>query len=101
MRLVITKRGQKRIASNREYLEDNFYPEYGRRFKDKIVESIKRLPDNPELGREAFPEINRPEIRKLLCDHYSYWIYYRIKRTAIEILSVRHSLMRIDTPRSL
>ena len=101
MRLVITKRGQKRIASNREYLEDNFYPEYGRRFEDKIVESIKRLPDNPELGREAFPEINRPEIRKLLCDHYSYWIYYRIKRTAIEILSVRHGLMRIDTPRSL
>ncbi len=30
MRLVITKRGQKRIASSREYLEDNFYPEYGR-----------------------------------------------------------------------
>ena len=28
MRLVITKRGQKRIASSREYLEDNFYPEY-------------------------------------------------------------------------
>ena len=29
MRLVITKRGQKRIASNRKYLEDNFYLETG------------------------------------------------------------------------
>ena len=48
MKLVITKRGQKRIASNREYLED-----------------------------------------------------YRVKKHVIEILSVRHCLMRIDTPRQL
>ena len=32
MRIVITKRGQNRIASNREYLENNFYPEYAIRF---------------------------------------------------------------------
>ena len=78
MRIVITKRGQNRIASNREYLEGNFYPEYGRWFEDKVVQTIRRLSDNPEMGREAFPEIERPEIRKILCDHYSYWIYYRL-----------------------
>ena len=101
MRIVITKRGQNRITSNREYLESNFYPEYGRAFEDKVLQTIRRLPDNPEIGREAFPEIERPEIRKILCDHYSYWIYYRVKKHAIEILSVRHSLMRINTPRQL
>ena len=101
MRLVITKRGQNRIASDREYLENNFYPEYGRWFEDKVLQTIRRLPDNPEMGREAFPEIGRPEIRKILCDHYSYWIYYRLKKHVIEILSVRHCLMRIDTPRQL
>ena len=101
MRLVITKRGQKRIASNREYLECNFYLEYGRWFEDKVLETIRRLPENPQLGCEAFPEVNRPEIRKILCDHYTYWIYYRVKKTTIEILSVRHCLMRIDSPRKL
>ena len=101
MRLVITKRGQKRIASNREYLEDNFYPEYGRWFEDHVLQTIRRLPDNPELGREAFPVIGRPEIRKILCDHYHYWIFYRVKKHMIEILSVRHCLMRIDTPHQL
>ena len=101
MRLVITKRGQKRIASSREYLESTFYPEYGRWFEDKVLQTIRRLPDNPEMGREAFSEIGRPEIRKILCDHYHYWIYYRVKKHVIEILSVRHCLMRIDTPRQL
>jgi len=52
MRLVITKRGQKRIASNRKYLEDNFYLETGRRFEDNVLETVRQLPANPQLGRE-------------------------------------------------
>ena len=101
MRLVITKRGQKRIASNRKYLEDNFYLETGRRFEDNVLETIRQLPANPQLGREAFPELDRPEIRKILCDHYNYWIYYRVQKRVIEILSVRHTLMNIRTPKQL
>ena len=101
MRLVITKRGQKRIASNRKYLEDNFYLETGRRFEDNVLETVRQLPANPQLGREAFPELERPEIRKILCDHYNYWIYYRVQKRVIEILSVRHTLMNIRTPKQL
>ena len=101
MRLVITKRGQKRIASNRKYLEDNFYLETGRRFEDNVLETVRQLPANPQLGREAFPELDRPEIRKILCDHYNYWIYYRVQKRVIEILSVRHTLMNIRTPKQL
>ena len=101
MRLVITKRGQKRIASNRRYLEDNFYLETGRRFEDNVLETVRQLPANPQLGREAFPELNRPEIRKILCNHYNYWIYYRVQKRVIEILSVRHTLMNIRTPKQL
>ena len=37
MKIVITKRGQNRIASNRQHLENKFYPEYGRWFEDKVV----------------------------------------------------------------
>ena len=101
MKLVITKRGQKRIASNRKYLEDNFYLETGRRFEDNVLETIRQLPANPQLGREAFPELDRPEIRKILCNHYNYWIYYRVQKRVIEILSVRHTLMNIRTPKQL
>ena len=101
MKLVLTKRGQKRIASNRKYLEDNFYLETGRRFEDNVLETIRQLPANPQLGREAFPELDRPEIRKILCDHYNYWIYYRVQKRMIEILSVRHTLMNIRTPKQL
>ena len=101
MNLVITKRGQKRIASNRKYLEDNFYLETGRRFEDNVLETIRQLPPNPQLGREAFPELDRPEIRKILCNHYNYWIYDRVQKRVIEILSVRHTLMNIRTPKQL
>ena len=59
------------------------------------------LPANPQLGREAFPELNRSEIRKILCNHYNYWIYYRVQKRVIEILSVRHTLMNIRTPKQL
>ena len=101
MKLVLTKRGQKRIASNRKYLEDNFYLETGRRFEDNVLETVRQLPANPQLGREAFPELDRPEIRKILCNHYNYWIYYRVQKRVIEILSVRHTLMNIRTPKQL
>ena len=101
MKLVLIKRGQKRIASNRKYLEDNFYLETGRRFEDNVLETIRQLPANPQLGREAFPELDRPEIRKILCNHYNYWIYYRVQKRVIEILSVRHTLMNIRTPKQL
>ena len=101
MRLVITKRAQKRSASNRKSLEDNFYLEIGRRFEDNVLETVRQLPANPQLGREAFPELDRPEIRKILCNHYNYWIYYRVQKRVIEILSVRHTLMNIRTPKQL
>ena len=50
MRLVITKRGQKRIASSREYLEDNFYPEYGIVQRDR---NFTRNPANRAAQRSA------------------------------------------------
>lgn len=100
-KLFITKRGQKRLDASREYLEVNFYLEYGRRFEDMVIKTIRRLPDNAELGHEAFPALKRPELRKILCDHFDYWIFYRVKKSIIEILSIRHTLMNIDSPRKL
>ena len=101
MKIVLTSRVQKRIESARRYLENEFYPEYGRNFEDKVLETIQLLLDQPDLGQEAFPELNRPELRKLLCKHYNFWIFYRRKKNRCDILSVRHTLMNIDSPRKM
>ena len=101
MRLLWTKRGLKRLQSAFDYIADNFYLDYAIRFDSDARNVAASLPDNPELGREAFPELDRPEIRKILCDHYNSWIYYRVQKRVIEILSVRHTLMNIRTPKQL
>ena len=101
MRLLWTNRGLKRLQSAFDYIADNFYLDYAIRFDSDARNVAASLPDNPELGREAFPELDRPEIRKILCDHYNYWIYYRVQKRVIEILSVRHTLMNIRTPKQL
>ena len=101
MKLLWTKRGLKRLQSAFDYIADNFYLDYAIRFDSDARNVAASLPDNPELGREAFPELDRPEIRKILRDHYNYWIYYRVQKRVIEILSVRHTLMNIRTPKQL
>ena len=101
MRLLWTKRGLKRLQSAFDYIADNFYLDYAIQFDSDARKVALMLPANPQLGREAFPELDRPEIRKILCDHYNYWIYYRVQKRVIEILSVRHTLMNIRTPKQL
>ena len=101
MKLVWTKRGIKRLQSAFDYIADNFYLDYAIQFDSDARNAALMLPANPQLGREAFPEINRPELRKILCRDYSYWIYYRVQKRKVEILSVRHTLMNIRTPRQL
>ena len=101
MNIFITKRGQHRIDSTRRYIEDKFYTDYGRAFEDDVVATIRLLVDNPDLGPEAFPELNRPELRKILCFNRQHYIYYRRGKKVCEILSVRHTLMDILSPRQL
>jgi len=101
MKLVWTKRGIKRLQSAFDYIADNFYIDYALRFNEDAKATAAAIPDNPESGKEAFPELDRPELRKMLCRHYQYWLYYRVKKSLVEILSVRHTLMNIKAPRQL
>ena len=101
MKLVWTKRGIKRLQSAFDYIADNFYLDYAIQFDSDARNVALTLPADPQLGREAFPELERPELRKILCRGYSYWIYYRVQKRKIEILSVRHTLMNIRAPEQL
>ena len=65
MKLLWTKRGLKRLQSAFDYIADNFYLDYAIQFDSDARNVALMLPANPQLGREAFPELDRPEIRKI------------------------------------
>jgi plasmid stabilization system protein ParE len=54
---------------------------------EKVFEKVDLLKLSPEMGRE-FPEILRKEIREIIFGNYR--IIYRIEKTKISILTIRH-----------
>lgn len=96
-----TKRASKRLRDAFLYIATNFYPEYAIAFENDVFSTTEFLPENPEICREAFPEMKRPQYRKILCKNRNWWVYYRIKRDCIEVLSVKHALQQVRTLRDL
>ena len=95
--IVWTKRASKRLRDIVVYIATNFYPDYAIAFRDDALDTANGLSANPEIGEEAFPSLKRPTYRKILCHNRHYWIYYRILKSKIEIMSVKHTLQRADT----
>lgn len=54
---------------------------------DAVFARVKRLAAFPESGR-AVPELNRVDIREII--HGEYRVIYRIRRSHVAILTVRH-----------
>ncbi len=96
-----TKRASERLASASSYIAKNFYPDYATAFRDDVVMSIRETCKNPRIGIVAFPNMQRQEIRKILCKNRNWWVYYRIKKECIEVLSVKHILQQVRTFRDL
>ena len=65
--------------------EDN--PSAAERWLAGLFDEVDRLADYPESGRRV-PEIRRIEIREIVYGEYR--IVYRIRTTAVAILTVRH-----------
>lgn len=95
--IVWTKRASKRLRDIVVYIATNFYPDYAIAFRDDALDTANSLSAYPEIGEEAFPSLKRPTYRKILCHNRHYWIYYRILKNKIEIMSVKHTLQRVDT----
>ena len=96
-----TKRASQRLASASGYIAQNFYPAYATAFRDDVITTAKLACGNPHIGQIAFKDLDRPEIRKLLCKNRNWWVYYRLKKDCIEILSVKHVLQSVRSPRNL
>lgn len=62
-------------------------PTAAQKWADYIFKKVGLLQDSPEIGR-IVPEIDRKEIRKLIFGNYR--IIYRLEKTRISILTIRH-----------
>ena len=96
-----TKRAKMRLRDAFLYIATNFYPEYAVAFENDVFSTTEAVPPNPEIGIEAFPDMKRPQYRKILCKNRSWWVYYRIRKDCIEVLSVKHILQHVRTFRDL
>ena len=45
--------------------------------------------------------MKRPQYRKILCKNRNWWVYYRIRKNCIEVLSVKHILQHVRAFRDL
>ena len=66
-----------------------------------MLSTTETIPPNPEIGIEAFKDMKRPQYRKILCKNRNWWVYYRIQKDCIEVLSVKHILQNVESPRNL
>jgi toxin ParE1/3/4 len=58
-----------------------------------MFSAVGRLSKLPQSGREV-PEFQRPDVRELI--YKQYRIIYRVSKTSVDILTVRHSLQLLD-----
>lgn len=66
---------------------------YAQRFIDKIIKSVDKLNDFPNLGR-VVPEVNIVSVREII--YYSYRIIYQVTDNEIIILAVINSNRLLD-----
>lgn len=101
MKINWTPRGRKRFTAISNYIASEFYPDYADAWEEDVAATVEPLARHPQLGTVAFPSLKRPDIRRILLANRNYWVYYRISKTAIDILSIRHARMNIVSTRSL
>ena len=94
MKLSWTPEALNRLVEIEEFIAQDS-PERAEDFINYLIERVSLILDNPEIGR-IVPEISNITIRELLIKNYR--VVYRVKTTAIEILTVfeGHRLIRRD-----
>ena len=101
MKINWTPRGGKRFFAISNYIATEFYTDYADAWEEDVATTVEPLAVLPELGTIAFPFLKRPELRRILLANRNYWVYYRIAKNAIDILSIKHILQNVRTPRNL
>ena len=68
-------------------------PYYARTFAKKILSSIEKLTDFPEIGR-VVPEYNNPKIREII--YQNYRIVYKTVEDMIFVVLVVHGSRNLE-----
>ncbi len=93
MKIIWSPLAIDRTSEIAEYIsQDN--PTAAQKWVDNIFKKVGLLQFSPEIGR-IVPEIERKEIRELIFGNYR--IIYRLGKTNIFILTVRHSKQILPT----
>jgi len=86
MKIIWSPLAVERTSEIAEYITiDN--PSAAIAWVEKVFEKVNLLKLSLEMGREV-PEISRKEIREIIFGNYR--IIYRIDKTKISILTIRH-----------
>ena len=87
MKIIWSPLAIDRASEIAEYISlDN--PTAATKWVERVFEKVKTLSSSPEIGRKV-PETNRKEIRELIFGNYR--IIYRIEKSKVSILTIRHS----------
>ncbi len=91
MKLRFTERALRDLQEISSYIREH-NPSAAQRVRAAILDSLELLVIFPDAGRRQAVE----GVRKLVTRSYAYLVYYRVDRTAGEvvILSVRHPARR-------
>jgi toxin ParE1/3/4 len=71
-------------------------PHFAGLFAAKVLQTVEQLADFPESGRMV-PEVGERSIREVLFG--SYRIIYRLRRDAVEVLTIHHGARLLDPKR--
>ena len=66
MKINWTPRARKRFTDTSNYIASEFYADYADAWEEDVAATVEHLAKHPQLGHEAFPNLNRPEIRRIL-----------------------------------
>ena len=98
MKITWSPRGKRRLSEYAKSIAEYDYPQTAYEWLLDMKAAVEHLADFPQIGREV-PEFNDGKVREII--HQGYRIFYRVKRSTVEIISVRHSRFLIKSIHSL
>ena len=89
---LIKARAKREIEKAADWWAENRLAAPGAVRKD-LEDALKILVEQPGIGTKV--ETGRtPQVRRFLLDRISYHLYYRVRRSKLEVLSVWHTSRR-------
>lgn len=94
LRLLITPRAAREIRRAAQWWNANRPSAPGAVSAD-LKATLSILREQPRIGVEV-ENASSEDVRRFYLDRVSYWVYYRVRRDQLEILSIWHASRGTD-----